>query len=805
MAKAKKREPGTYLWRGGERLDIRKIPDRFTARLRPRTVADTLARETLTTHSQTLRRQKLEEFTVDESNLDAAMEEVRQRDDVDFASHVYGLEDDPSSRFYLTDQITVQFEPDVSDSEIESLTVDLGLVFVKEVPGLQRTYVFRVTAQAKKNPIKIANHLQESNKVLVSEPNIVVRMQSQYVPSDALFSDQWHLHHDGGISLATDSHVHAMQAWDLERGQRSVVVAVADDSVDMNHPDFQGEGKIVAPVDFADADFEPLPGTADDNHGTACAGVAVAEENGSGVVGVAPGCALMPIRTSSEIDDDTIEALFDWIIDNGASVVSCSWSATDHYYRLSLRQHNAIHRAATLGRDGRGCVIVFAAANNNRPLNGTVDEHGWPNDWPSGATHWLNGFATHEDVIAVAANTSLGRKAAYSSWGAEVSVCAPSNNAGPRTYPRITAWLPGLGVVTTDRGGSSGYSLTDYTYSFGGTSSSCPLVAGVAALVLSANPYLTAREVREILETTADKIEDLDPDPQLGQSLGTYDADGHSQWFGYGKVNAFAAVTEALARAAEEPQEWVRKVSAPALRIPDNKEAGVSDNMRFAEQGSVVSLRVRVDLTHTYIGDLRLSLTAPNGESAVLHDRNGGSADDIRHTYDLTTSPALRNLVGSPIRGDWVLRVQDLAHADTGTLNEWELEVEGRAETTIEREEAPGVTIPDNDPTGIERTLTINADGQVRDVGISVDITHTYIRDLVVTLVSPAGTSIDLHRRTGGSADNIITTYTVGTTAGLQVLPGELVGGDWKLRVADLEGVDVGKLNRWGLRVLLMT
>ncbi len=803
MTKANKREPGTYLWRGGEQLDIRKIPDSFTARLRPRAPAESLARDVRAIHSQTLRQQKLEEFMVEEPNLDAAMEEVRRRDDVDFASHVYGLEGDPDSRFYLTDQITIQFEPDVSDREIESLTVELGLVFVKEVPGLQRTYVFRVTAQAKENPIKISNRLQDSDKVLVSEPNIVVRMQSQYVPDDTLFSDQWHLHHDGGISLAADSHVHAVQAWDLERGQRSVVVAVADDSVDLHHPDFQGEGKIVAPVDFADADFEPLPGTADDNHGTACAGVAVAEENGSGVVGVAPGCALMPIRTSSDIDDDTIEALFDWIMDNGTSVVSCSWSATDHYYRLSLRQRNAIHRAATLGRDGRGCVIVFAAANNNRPLNGTVDEQGWPNDWPSGPIRWLNGFATHEDVIAVAASTSLGKKAAYSSWGDEISVCAPSNNAGPRTYPRVTAWLPGLGVVTTDRGGSSGYSYSDYTYSFGGTSSSCPLVAGVAALVLSANPYLTAREVREILESTADKIEDTDPDPQLEQSLGTYDANGHSQWFGYGKVNAFVAVTEALARAADEPQEWIRKVSAPTLRIPDNKEAGVSDSIRFSEQGNVVSLRVRVDLSHTYIGDLRLTLTAPDGTSAFLHDRNGGSADDIRRTYDLATVPVLSNLVGSPIRGDWTLHVQDLAHADTGTLNEWELELEGRVETVIEREEAPGVVIPDDDPNGIERSLTVNADGQVRDIEVSVDITHTYIRDLVVTLVSPAGTSVELHRRIGGSADNIITTYTTGTTVGLQVLRGEPVGGGWKLRVADLEGVDVGKLNRWGVRISL--
>jgi len=801
MAKAEKRERGTYLWRGGQQIDIRLIPDHFTARLKPRSAPEALAQQTLSTHSQTLRRQKLEEFSVDESALDDTMEQFRRSPDVEFASHVYGFEGDPSSRFYLTDQITVQFKPDVNDREIEELTGKRGLVFVKHVPGLPRTCVFRVTSQAKENPIKIANRLAESDKVLVSEPNIVVKARSQYVPSDTLFADQWHLHHAGGISLAAGSHIHATTAWDLERGQRSVVVAVADDSVDINHPDFQGEGKIVAPIDFADADFEPLPGTADDNHGTACAGVAVAEENGTGVVGVAPGCSLMPIRTSGWIDDDHIESLFAWIVDHGASVVSCSWSATDHFYALSLRQRNAIHRAATLGRDGRGCVIVFAAANDNRPLNGTVDEHGWPGNWHNGPIRWLNGFAAHEDVIAVSASTSLGKKAAYSNWGAEVSVCAPSNNAPPSTYPEVTTWLPGLGVVTTDRGGYSGYSPQDYTYTFGGTSSACPVVAGVAALVLSANPYLNAQEVREILQSTADKIEDTDPDPQLDQSLGTYDANGHSQWFGHGKVNAFAAVTEALARAGAAPQEWIRKVSTPALRIPDNREAGVSDSLRFAEPGNVLSLRVRVDITHTYIGDLRLTLTAPNGAATILHNRNGGSAHNIRRSFDLAILPNLSNLIGSPIAGNWTLHIQDLAPADTGTLNEWELELQGRVETVIKRQEAPGATIPDDDPNGIERTLIVNAQGQVREVEVSVDITHTYIRDLVVTLTSPAGTSIDLHRRSGGSADNIIATYTSGTTAGLQALRGESVQGNWRLRVADLEGLDVGKLNRWGLRI----
>jgi len=213
---------------------------------------------------------------------------------------------------------------------------------------------------------------------------------------------------------------------------------------------------------------------------------------------------------------------------------------------------------------------------------------------------------------------------------------------------------------------------------------------------------LTASEVKEILETTADKIIDNNPDPQLGNSFGTYDGNGHSQWFGYGKGN---------------------------------------------------------------------------------------------------------NLVGQSIQGDWTLHVQDLARIDVGQLNRWELEIEGRIDAVVELEETPGVAIPDNVPNGIERTLTTAASGQVKEVRVSVDITsvditHTFIRDLIVTLISPSVTSVILHNRTGGSADNIITTYTQATTPDLLALRGEDIQDAWKLKVADLEGLDLGKLNRWALRII---
>ena len=509
------------LQRGGEELLLEKVDDRFTVNATDKALIPGLIQPLPADVSPTRIPAKLTEIVVDPAQRDTVMQQLRDDDAVNYTSHVYQLKDDPASRLYLTNQLTVQFATTVTAETIAQITTPMGLRQVKPIAGVPNTFVFEATANAQENPLKIANRLMQRSEVLTAEPNIIVRTQSHYRPRDPIYPKQWHLNHNGGTDLAPNSHVSAEKAWDTTRGIRSVTIAIMDDSVDLTHPDFQGIGKIVAPRDFKENDFLPLPTDPDDNHGTACAGVATAEENGVGAIGVAPGCALMPIRTTGFLDDQTIEDLFGWAVTKGASVISCSWGPASVYFPLSLRQSAALTQAATNGRRGKGCVIVFAAGNANRPTNGTVNESGWPNNALSGDTDWLGGFTVHPDVITVAASTSLNKKAAYSNWGAEISVCAPSNNAPPGiglqdlgyvfTPPQVRGALPGLGIVTTDRVGAAGYAADNIAIDFGGTSSACPLVAGVAALVLSANPDLTAAEVKQLLQQTADKIVDSKP------------------------------------------------------------------------------------------------------------------------------------------------------------------------------------------------------------------------------------------------------------------------------------------------------
>lgn len=673
------------LQRGGEELLLEKVDDRFTIKATDQAAIAHLIQPLPADISTERTPAQLTEIVVDPAQRDAVMQQVRDAEAVNYASHVYQLKDDPGSRLYLTDQMTIQFASSVTAEAIAQITTPLGLHQVKPIVGVPNTFVFETTASAQENPLKIANRLMQRSDVLTAEPNIIVRTQAHYRPRDPIYPKQWHLNHTGGTDLALNSHVSAEKAWDLTRGIRSVTIAIMDDSVDLTHPDFQGIGKIVAPRDFKENDFLPLPGDPDDNHGTSCAGVSTAEENGVGAVGVAPGCALMPIRTTGFLDDQTIEDLFGWAITKGASVISCSWGPASVYFPLSLRQRAALTQAATSGRNGKGCVIVFAAGNANRPTNGTVNESGWPQNVLSGDTDWLGGFTVHPDVITVAASTSLNRKAAYSNWGAEISVCAPSNNAPPGmglqdgyvfTPPQVTGALPGLGIVTTDRVGAAGYAPDDIAIDFGGTSSACPLVAGVAALVLSANPDLTAAEVKQLLQQTADKIIDSNPDPQFGFRKGTYEAGGRCDWFGYGKVNAAKAVQAAVQRqamAAIAPSRQIQQQNTTSSAIPDNNPQGLTSTIQIAEGGTVRSVQVNVAIDHTFLGDLQISLTSPANQTVLLQSRTLGRTTRLQATYTLQTTTLLRRFLNQPAQGRWQLHVVDTAEGDTGTLNSWTL------------------------------------------------------------------------------------------------------------------------------------
>ena len=246
--------------------------------------------------------------------------------------------------------------------------------------------------------------------------------------------------------------------------------------------------------------------------------MAIAPENG-GMCGAAPAARLMPLSGTSYSIEGT-EAMFNYCIEKGADVISCSWGTTDQSFALGADKIAVIAKAAKEGRGGKGCVICYAAGNEGEES--------------------LNVYGEHPDVICVGATTCDDEHPDYSNMGPTLTVCAPSNGGAVPILAARASWDVGL----SDREGAEKWYYGDgidrgnrYQH-FGGTSSATPLVAGICALILSANPNLTAKEVKQILIDTADKV---------GESS-DYDGMGHSLKYGFGRVNAAKAVQEALNR-----------------------------------------------------------------------------------------------------------------------------------------------------------------------------------------------------------------------------------------------------------------
>ena len=250
------------------------------------------------------------------------------------------------------------------------------------------------------------------------------------------------------------------------------------------------------------------------------------------------------------------------------------------------------------------------------------------------------------------------------------------------------------------------------------------------------------------------------------------------------------------------PPAVLRQVVQPNLAIPDNNAAGIRSTIQVPEDVPLASIKIGVTIVHTYIGDLRITLATPWGAEVELHPKGqGGNAQNLDMTYDEATLPALATLRGRSSRGAWTLTVQDLAPQDRGRLQRWGLDLAAAAALpdVVVLKESPGAAIPDNSAAGLERALTNTKAFTLASVEVAVEVSHSWVGDLEISVVSPAGTKVLLHARAGGSGHDLNVTYTAATTPALASLAGQPAGGVWKLRVADREAQDVGKLNGWRL------
>ncbi len=826
-----------YTYRNGKKVYLRKNPDQLVVRAKPEELAQMGIRGDKEKVSPASTR-----ITVNRDVLDATIEELRRN----VTTHHAYTEEKTNSEFLITDRIIVTFKTAPPNDLLTAFMSKYALMLKKKYS--EREFLFQLTDQTGMNPVKLVVLINETEKDIIEscehDLNKRVNVYSINLPADEKYIQQWHLHKRfSNLQFDTRSSSNCEDAWNLLNnfGSNDVVIGITDDGCKIDHPDFDSPGKFatwgymdgpdLVHRDAVSANPQKMYQTGSD-HGTCCCGVIAAEVDASLVVGAAPGCRLLPIKWESSgpglfISDDKLMTILDFVKDK-VDVLSNSWGASPTN-NWALNVVNKIRKLAqTGGRRGKGIVFLWAAGNENCPINFSSDQ-----DIPytdgitvrmDGSAVWV-GVETSKEfehnltgvpgVMHIAALASNAQRSHYSNYGTSIALCAPTSNG--HEYHRMA--VTGLGITT-----SSGTSSLIST-SFGGTSSATPLVAGIAGLVISANPNLTAMEVISVLQSTASKDLNMsgysktppasfdsdtswDISPVTPFDNGNFSniehADGTwSPWFGFGKVDAAAAVARALQVSPDTTSDNILdKASSPSKAIPDNNPLGITDILNVMEEGNISEIKIVLDITHTYIGDLIIKLLSPKGTTVVLHNRNGGSAKNISKAYDLQTTPSLSSLKGESVNGDWVLQIIDAAAIDSGTLNTWKLTIGLLKEQAVILDDLAGIVIPDDNPVGIERSINAAGEGTIKEAEVAVDITHSYIGDLIVNLVTPEGTVIPLHNRTGGSADNIIKQYDANNNNNLKLLKGRQIQGIWKLKVSDVAGQDIGKLNKWSLKLV---
>lgn len=402
------------------------------------------------------------------------------------------LKNDDNFLLYPTTTIRVKLKSDYKINDITSKLDTEDIVSTEEQYG-----VFSIEINNIHEVIEIANKIYETGIAEYSIPDFYVPIELNTV-DDPLFPLQFQMHNTGqvidGIAGVNDMDCNALEAWGLSLGD-NVTVAIIDAGLEA-HEDI-GNRLIGGFSPNINGNGTPLTNNA--THGMNCAGIVGASDNNLGIRGVAPNVNFLSVNIFDGSTNGSIANGILWAMNNGADVLSNSWSfssAPCGYTNVDIE--NALQTAVNIGRNGNGAIIVFSSGNTGGCVN-----------YP----------ASNPNVISVGAIDNRGVLYDYSSRGPELDLVAPSGLS-----------LGGVGVRTLDRMNQAGDVPGNYRPNFDGTSASCPVVSGVAALVLSVNPTLTQLEVRNILLQTA---------TDMG-------ANGFDNDFGHGRVNARAAVEEAI-------------------------------------------------------------------------------------------------------------------------------------------------------------------------------------------------------------------------------------------------------------------
>lgn len=429
----------------------------------------------------------------------------------------------PSGRLLLgTDRLSVRLRADMTEQQARAALEAIGLDVIGRLKFAPNLY--EVRTRSGRDFLQISLDLSGNPDFVYAEPQFIEHIPQRFVPTDPSYGQQWHLNNTGQNGGTAGADISAEEAWDMTRGA-GIRLAVIDNGFDAAHADLAGAVAATAGffqmdgmgntvftqgvVGFPDPDAA-IPNSAGPGirgHGTFCAGMALARaNNGQGGCGVANQADFVAVACLGDQTGTqaTLARAVAYAADpsqevvganpaDGADVISCSLGPNGADWEMTQVLQNAIDFAVANGRGGLGTPIFWAVTNGN--------------------------FQIQFDEVCAYANTiAVGRSTRNDL----------EDNCG--FGPELDFLATGVDVFSTASGGWGGPVYGTGT----GTSYAAPTAAGVAALVLGVNQNLTWQQVRQIIRDTCDKV---------GGNV--YDANGHNDDYGFGRVNAARAVCNA--------------------------------------------------------------------------------------------------------------------------------------------------------------------------------------------------------------------------------------------------------------------
>ena len=640
---------------------------------------------------------------------------------------------------YEKDSILVVYKDNVTKAERSAAQrLIRGTLNDANADGVDKKFQHLLNGKLARLALRKGANVEEAIKVIsrhpavkYAEPNYIIKAIG--TPDDPSFASLWGMHNTGQNGGTVGADIDAIKAWEITTGSADVVIGVIDTGVDYNHPDLQanmwvntgeipgngidddGNGVIDDIHGYSAVNNNGNPMDAN-GHGTHVSGTIGAKGNNSvGVVGVnwdVKIAACQFLNASGSGSTAGAIACIDYFtnlkVNHGVDIKATNNSWGGGGYSQALK--DSIDEGGEAG-------ILFVAAAGNDAVNNDTSPH-YPSSYDSAT------------LMSIASTDRNDRMSSFSQWG----------------LTSVDMGAPGSAILSTVPGGYDTYS---------GTSMATPHVAGAAALVWSINPDLSPVEMKELLMAAGDSnaaltgktvagtrlnvanaLDQANPAPSykftVSPASQPIEAGGAASYnFSVGSVAGWdgsVALSVAVSPALEgvslsastvaaggaftldvattAQTAWgdysitvtgndgaIEKAKVVSLHvtpqgladftygndtpvaIPDNNVNGVVSTIEVTDEVQIFGVMADVNISHTWIGDLRVTLTSPTGTQAVLHNREGGSADNIVKSWDLSA------FNGESAQGTWTLSVDDNAAADTGTLNNWGLVISGLGDT----------------------------------------------------------------------------------------------------------------------------